>query len=86
MYYMTDEMISVRVDRATKEQMKLFNHINWSVIIRRALTEYLEKESKIDKARVRKALNDANKIRNSGAFSGGKSSVEIIREWRNKRR
>jgi len=86
MYYMTDEIISVRVDRATKEQMKLFNHINWSAIIRKALVEHLEKENRIDKVRVRKALNDANRMRKSGAFSEGKSSVEIIREWRNKRR
>ena len=41
----------------------------------------------VDEEKVKKAEEIMDKIRNSSkAKAGGKSSVELIREWRNRRR
>lgn len=85
---MTDEIISLRVDRNLKERMKMLNHINWSAVLRQAIKQQMEKfeEDNFDMEKAKKAFEDMNKIRKSGIFDMGKSSVEIIREWRNKRK
>jgi post-segregation antitoxin (ccd killing protein) len=85
MYYM-DEIISLRVDKKLRERMRMLDHINWSAVLRRAIAEQIEKEHKIDKKRAERASKMMDEIRNSGVFNKGKSSVEIIREWRNKRK
>ncbi|MEK6928523.1 MAG: type II toxin-antitoxin system CcdA family antitoxin [Nanoarchaeota archaeon] len=86
---MTDTTISVRIDKQLHEKMKLLEHINWSALIRKALQEQVKQQQKEDmqkKEKMRRASGNIDKIRSSGVFNGGKTSVQIIREWRNKRR
>ena len=83
---MSEEIISVRIDKESREKMRLHEHINWSAIIRKAIKQQLEKENVIDVELARRASRDIDKLREAGAFSKGKTGTEIIREWRNKRR
>ncbi|MEK6894328.1 MAG: hypothetical protein AABX10_02600 [Nanoarchaeota archaeon] len=83
---MADEIISLRIDKSLKEKMRLYNHINWSAILRRALIEEINKMHRIDKKRAMKAALEIDKIRKSGVFNGGKTGTQIIREWRDKKR
>ena len=85
---MTDTIISVRIDKQIHERMRELDHINWSAIIRRALQQQVIQlqRRKFDKEKVKRACDRIDKIRASGVFDGGKSSVEIIREWRDKRK
>ncbi len=88
---MTDTTISVRVPREMYEKMKQLEYIKWSAIIRDAVREHIktaeqQSEQPFDKERARRAAEHMDKLRKSGAFSKGKSSVEIIREWRDKRK
>jgi len=70
--------------------MRMNDEINWSAFLRKCLNQKLEKmketENSFDTEKARKALDDANKIRKSGVFKGERTGVEIIREWREKRR
>lgn len=83
---MTDEIISVRVSKETKQQMKLHDEINWSAVIRKAIQQSLAKDSEEKMKKAKEAAKEIDKISKSGVFSGGKTGTEIIREWRNKRR
>ena|SRR3989344_4267974 len=88
---MADITISVRVPQEMYEKMKQLEYIKWSAIIRDALRRYIQNteqqsEQLFDKERACKAVEHMDKLRKSGAFSKGKSSVEIIREWRDKRK
>ncbi|MBI2631711.1 hypothetical protein HYW75_01795 [Candidatus Pacearchaeota archaeon] len=86
---MTDSIISVRIDKKMHEHMRKIEHINWSAIIRKNVQQYLEQlqdEEKFDKVRAERASQDMDRIRNSKVFDGGKTGVEIIREWRDKRK
>lgn len=89
-YYMTDTIISLRIDKRLHEQMKQVDYINWSAVLRKALVKQLEeqmqKEIGFDEEKARKAAQDMDRIRKSGVFSGGKTGTELIREWRDKRR
>ena len=86
MYYMTDTIVSLRVDKKTHHQMKLHQEINWSAVLRRSIAQQLEKVETIDVERARRAAKAIDKIRQSGVFDRGRPGVEIIREWRDKRR
>jgi len=83
---MADVTISVRVDQALHRLMKFHDEVNWSSVIRRSIKEEIEDLESIDYARAREAGKRIDKIRESGAFSGGKPGTEIIRLWRNRRR
>ncbi len=83
---MAEITISVRVDKKLHEQMKLHDEVNWSAILRKSIAEQLEEREQIDTVRARKAAQRIDELRRAGAFKGGKSSVEIIREWREKRK
>lgn len=83
---MAEVTISVRVDEGLHNEMKLHDEINWSAILRKAIEHRLEDLEHIDVARAEKAIADAIAVRKSGAFSSGKPSLEIIREWRTKRK
>jgi len=87
---MEDEIISLRIDKFTKERMKIFEHINWSAVLRKAIKEQIKKQEEnekiIDMKKAKMASKIINEIKKSRIFDGGKSSVEIIREWRNKRK
>lgn len=39
-----------------------------------------------DEEKAREAAKGMDKIRESGIFDGGKTGVELIREWRDKRK
>lgn len=41
-------------------------------------------KEKIDLEKRKRASEEMDKLRKSGAFDGGKNSTEIIREWRDK--
>ena len=86
MYYMTDAIVSVRVDKNVHNQMKLHDEINWSGVIRKSIKEQFDKTDEIDVERARRAAKAMDEIRRAKVFDLGKSSVEIIREWREKRR
>ena len=83
---MSDEIISVRVGKDMKQRMKMRDEINWSAVMRKAILQSLEKERKINLQKAKEASRTIEKIRKSGDFSGGRTGVEIIREWRNKRK
>jgi hypothetical protein len=83
---MKDEVISLRVGKELRRKMKMYEYINWSAIVRRALAEEMEKMHKIDRKKALEAARDMDKIRKSGVFNGGKTGTEIIREWRDKKR
>jgi Arc/MetJ-type ribon-helix-helix transcriptional regulator len=85
-YYMADEIISIRIGRNIREKMRLHTYINWSAVIRKALSDELEKMHSIDRERAEKAAKDMDKIRKSGVFDGEKTGAEIIREWRDRRK
>ena len=79
---MTDVIVSFRVDKKLHERMKKHSEINWSAVLRRAVENNTRE---FDKERVRRAFKEIDELRKSGAFSNGKNSTEIIREWRDKR-
>ena len=85
---MTEEIISVRINRETKERMKDLDFINWSAILRKAITNELEKVNyeNFDAKRAKKAAKNAEKIRKARIFDTGKTGTKIIREWRDKKR
>jgi len=83
---MADEVISLRIGKELKEKLRAARHINWSEVIRRSLTEEVEKIHRIDSKKAEEAIRDMNRIRKSRVFSGGKTGTEIIREWRDKRK
>ena len=83
---MADEIISLRVGHDLKRRMRRHPHINWSAVLRIALSSELDKMHKIDRKIALEAMKDMDNIRKSGVFDGGKTGTEIIREWRDKRR
>lgn len=83
---MTDVVVSVRVEEKLHDLMKLHDEINWSAVIRHSIQQKVEETTKIDHKRAAHACRNMDKLRTSGAFSRGKTSTEIIREWRNKRK
>jgi len=87
---MEERIISTRVDKNLHDSMKFHDEINWSAVIRRALLEKIKRAETenwiINTQKGREAIKMADKIRKSRMFEGGKSSTQIIREWRDKRR
>ena len=85
---MNDKVISLRLNKDLYRKMKMHEQINWSSIVRKTISQELDKmeENNFDTKKAKKAVKDANKLRNSGVFGKGKSGVEIIREWREKRK
>lgn len=83
---MADEVISLRVGKEMRQQMRMHPHINWSALTRRALIQELDRMHTIDKKKALEAAADMDKIRKSCVFDGGKTGAQIIREWRDKRR
>ena len=83
---MADTTISVRINEELHQQMKLHDEINWSGVIRNTLIQKLEQLEKINKDLALKAAKSMDKLRQAHVFDGGKPSVEIIREWRDRRK
>jgi Arc/MetJ-type ribon-helix-helix transcriptional regulator len=83
---MEEKIISLRIDKSLHERMKALDYINWSAIIRRALQQFIAEQHIRKKEKIKKASEEIDRIRKTGIFNSGKTSVEIIREWRNKRK
>ena len=78
--------ISLRVDKELHDQMKLHDEVNWSAALRKSISEKIEALETIDYKRARAAAAHMDEICRRGVFSKGKPAVQIIREWRDKRR
>jgi len=75
------EVVSVKVDEKTKRLMKMHDEINWSAVVRRSI------ERKLDVAAIDKAIKSMDETRKKHRLKKGeKTSEELIREWRDKRR
>jgi Arc/MetJ-type ribon-helix-helix transcriptional regulator len=73
-------MISVRIDEKLKKSMESLKHINWSEILRQAITRTIQNEQEHDMAKA-VLLND--KIRKKAPENF--NSVDIIRRFREER-
>lgn len=82
---MDNTIISVRINKELKEKMNLYEDVNWSAVLRRAIMENLQNKEKTNLEKRRKAARMMDEIRKSRIFDGGKDSTQIIREWRDKR-
>jgi Arc/MetJ-type ribon-helix-helix transcriptional regulator len=83
--------ISVRIDEELKKKMDALSYINWSEVIRRKIEEVIEEEEKKKKEGEQKKKKDFKRIKEASIRSyefflnyGGKSSEEVIREFRDK--
>lgn len=86
---MEDKIVSTRIDKKTYNLMKMYNEVNWSAVIRNTLKEKIkktEKERVINKKKMRATAKIMDELAKSNTFNKGKSSTEIIREWRDKRK
>lgn len=83
---MTDVTVSVRVERNLHDQMKLHDEINWSAVLRRSIEQKIGEVEQIDLSRARHATEMLKQLRSKKAFDKGKTTGELIREWRDKRR
>lgn len=79
--------INVRIDDELYTAMNSHEEINWSGVVRLALKEKLGevKVRKFDQEKARKAFKDSQRLLESKAFTG-RSGVDIIREWRDKKK
>ncbi len=77
-------IITVRIDEDMKRMMDKLRHINWSEVIRNAISKRIEEEMrrKIDRRRLLWASTITDTLRRRGV---GWSSVEEIRRWRESR-
>lgn len=86
MLTMADVTVTLRVDKNIHNQMKLHDEVNWSAVLRKSIIKKLEGLERIDVARAKQAVKSMDAIRKAKIFDKGKSSVEVIREWRRKRK
>ena len=81
------EVVSVKVDKKTKEKMRKFSNVNWSETIRSAIETKLEEEElknrHLDFEEIREASKIADSVRRS--IKGWNSTAEI-RKWRDQRK
>lgn len=83
---MTEVTISLRVEKKVHEQMKIHDEVNWSAVLRKSIAEKIESLETIDKERARKASKTIEQLRKAKTFDSGKMAVEMVREWRDKKR
>lgn len=81
------EVVSVKVDAATKERMGKFRDVNWSQVIREAIRRRLEVEenlrSPIDRRRALTAAKRIDEFRHRMGRTDFDSTKEI-RKWRDR--
>jgi hypothetical protein len=81
------EVVSAKVDKQVRDKMRKLGHVNWSEVIRSALTTKIKEEEaklrSIDKASLIEASSMTDRIRKS---SKGWDSTEEIRRWREARK
>ncbi len=83
------EVVSIKVDKKTKERMQRFSNINWSDTIRNAIRSRLEEEELKDRRNLDlKELDEASKISDSirRPSALGWNSTAEIRKWRDARK
>jgi len=86
---MEEKIVSTRVDQHLHQKMKMHDEINWSAVIRNALITKLKEEEQedwINKERLIEAAKKMDGLVRKNVSGGGKSSTQIIREWRDKRK
>jgi Arc/MetJ-type ribon-helix-helix transcriptional regulator len=71
--------ISIRIDEDTKKRMEKMKDVNWSEVVRQAILKMLGQEEGRNLAKA-VLLNERNVIIPDESYS----SVEVIREWRNR--
>jgi len=74
-------IITVRIDDEMKRMMEKLKHINWSEVIRRAISKKIEEEMerKVDRKRILWAAVKTEELRRRVE---GWRSVDEIRRWR----
>ena len=81
------EVVSVKVDKETRNKMRRLANVNWSETIRRAINETIEREElaerNVDPRDIKEGLKIAQSIRRP---SKGWDSTKEIRKWRELRR
>jgi len=70
--------VTVRVPEETKREMKKLKHVNWSEVMRKAITEGVRREKMRSAAKRIEELRAKSKVK--------WDSVSVIREWRERRR
>lgn len=85
-FTMSAVTISVRIDNVLHEEMKFHDEVNWSAVLRKSIVEHIKKMDSIDTESAKRSAQLMDKLRMSGVFDKGKPSIEIIREWRQKRK
>jgi hypothetical protein len=84
---MTDSIISLRISKEMLEKMRTNDEVNWSAFLRNCLNKQIEQTNFADKNKMKKAEEIMKKMREiSKSMGGGKTTTEIIREWRDKRK
>jgi len=71
--------ISIRIDEDTKKRMEKMKDVNWSEVVRQAILKMLGQGEGRNLAKA-VLLNERNVIIPDESYS----SVEVIREWRNR--
>jgi len=74
----TMAVVTVRVPEETKREMEKLKHVNWSEVMRKAITEEVRRKRMRSAARRIEELRAKSKIK--------WDSVSVIREWRERRR
>jgi Arc/MetJ-type ribon-helix-helix transcriptional regulator len=81
------EVVSIRVDEQLKRRMEHLRYVNWSEVIRSAISakirEEEQRERSVDPELLLRAKVDTDRLRRP---SPGWNSTEEIRKWRNQRR
>ncbi|TLX98168.1 MAG: hypothetical protein E6K96_01315 [Thaumarchaeota archaeon] len=81
------EVVSVKVDKETRNKMRRLANADWSETIRRAINETIEREElaerNVDPRDIKEGLKIAQSIRRP---SKGWDSTKEIRKWRDLRR
>ena len=82
-----EEVVSVKVDKKTKQRMQRFSNVNWSETIRDAIRNRLNDEELKDRHLDLKELQEASKIADSirKPSPPGWNSTAEIRKWRDSR-
>lgn len=80
--------INVKISEDLYSELGQHDEINWSGVVRTAIKSKLSdlETNKFDKEKARKAFLECKKLRDSEVFKGRRTGVEIVREWRDKRK
>jgi transcriptional regulator of met regulon len=79
------EVVSSRVDEETRRKMRRLRHVNWSEVMRQAIIEKIEEETRrdLDPNEIDEAIRLMDEVRRPRDDFDG---VEEIRKWRDRRK